>query len=51
MVNGGDSQSEGREFESRHRIQDGHFFILICCIFCLKETENKRKRGRGWHIF
>ena len=31
-----------------------HFFTLICyknCIVCLKKTENKRKRGRGWAIF
>ena len=31
-----------------------HFFTLICyknCIVCLKKTENKQKRGRGWPIF
>ena len=32
-----------------------HFFTLICCKncnnVCLKKTENKRKRGRGWPIF
>ena len=30
------------------------FHFLICsknCIVCLKKTENKRKRGRGWPIF
>ena len=34
---------------------DGHLFTLICCKscidVCLKKTENKRKRGRGWPIF
>ena len=30
------------------------FFTLICCqncFVCLKKTENKQKRGRGWPIF
>ena len=27
MVMGGDSRSEGRGFESRHRKLDGHFYI------------------------
>ena len=27
MVLGGDSCSEGRGFESQHRIRDGYFFI------------------------
>ena len=31
VVMGGDSLSEGRGFESQHRILDGHFFTLICC--------------------
>ena len=51
MVMGGDSRSEGREFESEHRILVGHFFTLMCCNVCLKKTEHKRKRGRGWPIF
>ena len=50
MVMGGDSRSEGREFESEHRILVGHFFTLMCCNVCLKKTEHKRKRGRGWPI-
>ena len=29
VVIGGDSCSEGREFKSRHRILDGHFFTYI----------------------
>ena len=54
MVMGLDLQSEGCGFESQHRIQDGHFFTVICkhCIrVCLKKTVNKRNRGRGWPIF
>ena len=31
VVMGGDSNSEGHGFESRHRILDGHFFTFICC--------------------
>ena len=31
VVMGGDSLSEGRGFESQHRILDGHFFTYICC--------------------
>ena len=54
MVMGDDSCSKGRGFESRRRILDGHFFTLICCKncnnVCLKKTENKQKRGRGWPI-
>ena len=53
VVMGRDLHSEGHGFESRHRILDGHFFTYICCkncIVCLKKTENKRKRGRGWPI-
>ena len=29
VVMGGDSCSKGREFESRHRILDGHFFTYL----------------------
>ena len=39
-----DSRSEGREFESRHCILDGHFL----CLF--EKTEKNRKRGRGLPI-
>ena len=31
VVEGRDSRSEGRGFESQHRILDGHFFTYICC--------------------
>ena len=31
MVMGGESRSEGRGFESRCRMLDGHFFTFICC--------------------
>ena len=55
MVKGRDSRSKDRGFESRHHILDGHFSTYICSKncndVCLKKTENKRKRGRGWPIF
>ena len=53
MVMGRDSRSEGRGFESRHRILDGHFsHIFVVKLYCLFEkTENKPNRGRGWTIF
>ena len=53
MVMGRDSLSEGRGFESWHRILDGHFHIdLLLKLYCLFEkTENKQKRGRGWPTF
>ena len=42
------SGSEGRGFESRHRILDGHFLTYICCeiVLFVWKDENKRKRGR-----
>ena len=53
VVMGGDFCSEGCEFESHHRILDGHFFIFICCKICnvFWKDEYKRKIGRGWPIF
>ena len=55
VVMGDDSCSKGNGFKSRCRILDGHFFTLICCKncidVCLKKTENKWKRVRGWSIF
>ena len=39
MVMGGDSHSEGRGFESRCHILDGHFFTLICCKIVLMFVE------------
>ena len=53
MVMGGDSCSEGHEFESQHYILDGHFshiFVVRIVMFVLKD-KNNRKRGRGWSIF
>ena len=53
VVMGDNSCSAGCGFKSRHRILDGHFshFWSKNCIVCLKKTENKRKRCRGWPIF
>ena len=51
VVKGGNLESEGREFEPD---TGWTFFTLICykfCIVCLKKTENKQIRGRGWPIF
>ena len=42
---GGDSRSEGRGFESPILYTGWTFFTLICLF---ENTENKRKRGRGW---
>ena len=42
VVMGGDSCSKGRQFESRHRILDGHFFTFVCCKnwnVCLKRRK------------
>ena len=52
MVMGVDSCSEDRGFEFQHCILERHFVTSICCkiYVCLKKTENKRKRGRGWPI-
>ena len=53
MVMGRDSRSEGRGFESQHRILDGHFFhIYICCKncndVCLKRPKmNEKEAGVG----
>ena len=35
VVMGGDSCSEGHEFDSKHCMLDGHFFTWICCIIVL----------------
>ena len=52
VVMGGDSHSEGRGFESQHRILDGHFSqIFVVKIVVFEKDENKRKRGQGWPIF
>ena len=52
MVKGGDLKSEGCEFESRHRILDGHFSHFNCCKncnnVCLKRpTINEKEAGVG----
>ena len=52
MVMGGDS-SEGRGFESQHRILDGHFahlFVVKNVLFVCKD-ENKQKRPGMAHFF
>ena len=45
------SHSEGRGFESQHRILDGHFFTYICCKncnVCLKRPKiNEKEAGVG----
>ena len=53
VVMGGDSCAKGREFESWHRILDGHLshLFVVKIVLMLEATENIRKRGRGWHIF
>ena len=55
MVMGRDSRSEGRGFESRHRILDGHFFTCICCKncndVCLKRPKINKKRPGLAHFF
>ena len=46
MVMGDNSCSKGREFESRHRLLDGHFshrFVVKIVLF--EKTENKRKEA------
>ena len=54
VVMGGDSHSKGHEFESWHRILDGHFFTYIGCKnyndVCLKRLKISNKRGRGLPI-
>ena len=54
MVMGRDSRSEGRGFESRHRILDGHFFTYICCKnfnVCLKRPKINEKEAGLAHFF
>ena len=47
MVMGDDSCVKGHEFESRHRLLDGHLFTLIC-IVCLKRPKiNEIEAGIG----
>ena len=53
VVMGGDSRSEGRGFESRHRILDGHFFTYCKnCNVCLKRPKiNEKEAGVGPFFF
>jgi len=52
VVMGDDSCVKGHEFESRHRLLDGHWTFIHIDLHCLFEkTENKRNRGRDWPIF
>ena len=44
VVMGGDSRSKGCEFESQHRILDGHFFInvlVVKFVMCVEKDKNK----------
>ena len=48
MVMGDNSFSKGCGFKSWRRIQDVHFFALICCkncIVCLKRLKIKEKEA------
>ena len=48
MVMGGDSCSKGHQFESRHRILDGHFFTYIFYekfVMCVKKTKINEKEA------
>ena len=52
VVMGRDSHTEGRGFESRHHILDGHFFTYFCCKncndVCLKRPKiNEKEAGVG----
>ena len=52
MVMGRNSRSEGRGFESRHRVLDGHFFTYIfyknCNDVCLERPKiNEKAAGVG----
>ena len=54
MVMGDNSCSRRCGFKSQHHILNKHDIfhidLLLNCIVCLKTTENKIKRGRGWPI-
>ena len=51
VVMGGDSRSKGREFESWHRILDGHFFtylFVVRFVMCDgKDEKNEKESGVG----
>ena len=50
VVMWGNSRSEGRGFESKCRILEGHLFTLIFCkivlMYVWKKTKNKNEKGR-----
>ena len=50
MVKGGDSKSEGCEFESKRLILDEHISHLFIVRIVMLVKRNKRKRGRSWPI-
>ena len=50
MVMGGDSCSEGRWFECKLRILDGHFshfFVVKIVMFVSKDKKNKKEAGNS----
>ena len=47
VVNRGGSCSEGRGFESQHRILNGYFFHKLVVIFFDRNIKNKWKRVQG----
>ena len=56
VVKGGDSYSEGCEFNSWHQLLDGHFFTLIWCKFCVlfvwkRLKINEKETGDAPKIF
>ena len=52
VVMRGDSCSEGREFESRHRILDGHFSnIFVVKIVMFERTKIDEKEGEHGPFF
>ena len=51
VVMAGDSSSEGRGFESQHRIMDGHFshiFVVKIVFMFVWKDKNKQLRDREW---
>ena len=48
VVMGGDSCSDGRGFEFKHIIRDGHWFVVKIVLFVCRKDENKQKEaGEG----
>ena len=40
---GGDSRSKGHEFDSRHRILDGHFFTYVFVVKFVMYLKRRKK--------